>query len=380
MRCRCFLLLLVMLMMFSFPQVVYAQEQQQYFSDLVSAAGADQLSQAVPSQAQQLMEEAGVDEFSPSLERLLEAPGRFLKMLWEQVVQQSRKPFQTLGMILGTLVLCALLECTRETLAAEQLHSLFSAATVLFLTVSVILPAVECIRACVEAVESCSQFMVAFVPVFASVVTACGMPASGSVYYLFLFSSAQVVSTLVANYLVPLAGVYLALSIAGALSPQLQLGAMLNSLKSFVCWGLSFLLAGFVALLTMQSALSSSMDAFTLKTSKMLVSSFVPVVGSALSEAISTASGCLKLVKSAVGIYGIGAAVCTFLPLLLRTASWYLVLSIGAAAGEMLSVKEAPALLKSGASLMGILLAVQVLYMLLILVSTTLLMMTGVGI
>ena len=49
MKCRCFLLLLVMVAVFSFPQVVYAQEQQQYFSDLVSAAGADQLSQAVPS-------------------------------------------------------------------------------------------------------------------------------------------------------------------------------------------------------------------------------------------------------------------------------------------------------------------------------------------
>ena len=49
MKCRCFLLLLVMVAVFSFPQVVYAQEQQQYFSDLVSAAGADQLSQAVSS-------------------------------------------------------------------------------------------------------------------------------------------------------------------------------------------------------------------------------------------------------------------------------------------------------------------------------------------
>ena len=109
-----------------------------------------------------------------------------------------------------------------------------------------------------------------------------------------------------------------------------------------------------MALLTMQSALSSSMDAFTLKTSKMLVSSFVPVVGSALSEAISTASGCLKLVKSAVGIYGIGAAVCTFLPLLLRTASWYLVLSIGAAAGEMLSVREAPGTAPARCSVRGV--------------------------
>jgi len=80
-----------------------------------------------------------------------------------------------------------------------------------------------------------------------------------------------------------------------------------------------------------------------------------------------------------VGIYGIAAAACIFLPVFFRTAVWYAALSIGAAAGEMLSVKEAAPLLKAGASLMGILMAVLCLYMLLILVSTTILLMTGMG-
>jgi stage III sporulation protein AE len=122
------------------------------------------------------------------------------------------------------------------------------------------------------------------------------------------------------------------------------------------------------------------MDALTLKTSKMLISSFVPIVGGALSEAVSAAGGCLRILRSVFGVYGIAAAICIFLPSLLRTGMWYFLMNVGASVGEMLSVKAAAGLLKAGASLMGILIAVQCLYLLLILVSTTILMLAGSGI
>lgn len=352
-------------------------DTSRYISQLADAAGAGELTDAVPENAKKLMSDAEIDTLSPK--ELVSSPGKFLSMIWQQLKEQAVKPLHTFGTVLGTLILCALLDCTRETFVGEKLHQVFSSAAVLFLTASVIFPASDCISDCVSTVESCSDFVAVFAPIYGSVVTASGLPITGSIYNLFLFSAAQIVSMLVSNYLVPLVGVYLALSIAGALSPQLQLEPLLNSLKSFVCWALGFLLAGFVALLTMQSSVSSSMDALTLKTSKMLISSFVPIVGGALSEAVSTAGGCLKIVKSAFGVYGIAAAVCTFLPILLRTAVWYGTLTLGAAIGEMLSVKAAPELLKAGAVLMGILIAILCLYMLLILVSTTILLLTGAG-
>lgn len=353
------------------------EDQQEFFSQIASAAGADRLPESLPNETRDLMEEAGLDGLS--LSGFLKSPRKTVQMAGRLLRQQAKKPFQALGGILGALLLCALLDCTRETFAGGELRQVFGAAVTLFLAASAILPAVGCIKSCVETVQECSRFMVTFVPVYASVVTACGLPASGSVYYLFLFSAAQAVSAMVSHYLVPMAGVYLALNVASALSPQIQFQPLLETLKKFVCWALSFLLAGFVALLTMQSSLTSGMDAVTLKTSKMLVSSLIPIVGGALSDAISAASGCMKVVKSAVGIYGIAAAACIFLPVFFRTAVWYAALSVGAAAGEMLSVKEAAPLLKAGASLMGILMAVLCLYMLLILVSTTILLMTGMG-
>ena len=359
---------------------VHASEEttgEAFLQELSDAAGTDELQDAVPESAQKLMEKAGMEEFSAKA--LMPSPKQLLEIFLEELKKQAAKPRKALGAVLGTLLLCALIDCTTDVFIEKNLKQVFSGITVLFLTLSVLLPASDCIRDCVKDLNACSDFMTVFAPLYASVITAGGMPVTGNLYQLLVFSAAQIISSLVSTYLIPLTGVYLALSIAGSLSPQLQLTPLLNSLRSTVCWVLGFLIAGFVTLLTMQSSISSGMDALTLKTSKMLVSSFVPVVGGALSEAVSTAAGCLRLLRSVFGVYGIAAAVCIFLPSLLRTGLWYLIMNIGAAIGEMLSVKAASGLLKAGASLMGILIAVQCLYLLLILVSTTILLLSGTG-
>lgn len=348
-----------------------------FLLELSDAAGADEMQDAVPENAQKLMEQAGIEEIS--VNALITSPKQIFSTLLDELKKQASKPLKSLGTVLGTLLLCALIDCTGDLFVEKNLKLVFQGITVLFLTISVLLPASDCIRDCVKDITACSEFLTVFAPIYASVITTCGMPVTGNLYQVLVFSAAQVISSLVSSWLIPLSGVYLALSIAGALSPQLQLSSMLNTLKSAICWTLGVLLTGFVTLLTLQSSLTSGMDALTLKTSKILISSFVPVVGGALSEAVSTAAGYLRLLRSVFGVYGIAAAVCIFLPSLLRTGLWYLILNIGSAVGEMLSVKTASGLLKAGASLMSILIAVQFLYLLLILVSTTILLLSGTG-
>ena len=51
------------------------------------------------------------------------------------------------------------------------------------------------------------------------------------------------------------------------------------------------------------------MDVTTNRTLRFVVSSFVPVVGSALGEALSTVQGCIKVLKGGVGAFGVLAVV-----------------------------------------------------------------------
>ena len=68
---------------------------------------------------------------------------------------------------------------------------------------------------------------------------------------------------------------------------------------------LGIVLTLFVGVLSLEGTLSSSVDGITAKTAKAAVSSFVPVVGKILGDAVDTVIGCASILKGAVGIVGV---------------------------------------------------------------------------
>ena len=179
--------------------------------------------------------------------------------------------------------------------------------------------------------------------------------------------------------MVPLMGVYLSICMVGNLAPGVQVNAVAKAVKSLVTWALGLLLTVFVGLLSLQTMVASSSDTVASKTAKFLIGTFVPVVGGALSDAFSTTQGYMRLLKTAVGAFGILAAALTFLPILLQTVRWYLTVGVAAAASELLGVRQVGEILKGAARPLGLLLAVLLCFALLVIVSTSLVLLVSTG-
>lgn len=342
------------------------------------ALGRDELVEAIPEETRELMDQAGVGELSA--DELLElTPGEFLGAVWGIFLDQLRLPMKVFATVLAIIILCALLGGMKTAAWKETLSQVYDTVSILCILVAVALPIIECIKETSRAVQDASMFMLSFIPMFAAALTASGQPATGSAYNMFLFSACQVVSQVAAQVLVPMMGVYLAFCVVGQLVPDLNVSSATKSIKNIVSWALTFLLTGFVGLLSVQTMVAQSADTVTTKTAKFLIGSFVPVVGSALSDAYLAAQGCLRLIKTSLGAYGIVVAVFTFLPALLQVAAWYLMTNLCAIAGDVAGVPKVSGILRSCGSVLGILMAVIVCYALLIIVSITVVMVTGMG-
>ena len=74
--------------------------------------------------------------------------------------------------------------------------------------------------------------------------------------------------------------------------------------KSSVVWVLGVVLTLFVGIVSLEGTLSSSVDGITAKTTKAAVSSFIPVVGKILGDAVDTVIGCSLILKNALGVVG----------------------------------------------------------------------------
>ena len=355
-----------------------AQAEQWDLSGQLEAAGADELWQALPGDAETLLDRSGVTGIDVGQLLSLE-PGEFLRTVGALVLERVRQPLAVFAAVLGTVLLCALLEALRTSLWEGALATVFGAVSVVCVSAAVAGPVSSCIVQTAAAIRDCANFMAAFIPVFASIVTVGGQAVTATTYTTFLFAACQVVSQVVSTTLVPLLGVYLAFCMVGNLAPGLQVNAVAKAVRTVVTWALGLLLTLFVGLLSLQTMVASSSDTVASKAAKFLIGTFVPVVGGALSDALSTTQGYLRLLKTAVGAFGILAAALTFLPVLLQTVAWYLAVGAAAAASELMGVEQVGELLKGAGSALGILIAVLLCFALLVIISTSLVLLVAAG-
>jgi len=344
----------------------------------LDALGKKELMQQVPEDARELMEETG--QYDLSVENLLNlSPRGFFGALWTMFLQQLKKPLVILSSVLGVIVLCSLLGGLQTTDGENTLSPVFSTVSVLCILTAISAPILDCIVDTAKAIQQASIFMLSFIPMFAAALTASGQPITGATYNVFLFATCQVVSQVVSRTLIPLMGVYLAFCIVSPMAPNLNISSAASTIKSLVSWALGLIVTIFVGLLSVQTMVAQSADSVSVRTTKFLIGSFVPVVGSALSEAYTAAQGCLRLLKTSLGAYGILVAVMTFLPILLQTVIWYLITNVAVIGSDILGVSKVSMILKSCGSVLAVLLAIILCYALLIIVSTTVVILTGMG-
>ncbi|MFR4988848.1 stage III sporulation protein AE [Anaerotruncus colihominis] len=345
----------------------------------LDAVGADELLEELPDDAKNLMEGAGITEIDYK-QLLTLSPSQFFGSVWELVVQRLRAPLTVFASVLGTVLLCALLDCLKTSLWEGSLSTVFTAVSVVCIAAAVVSPITDCITTTVAAIHDYSNFILSFIPIFSSIVTVGGQAVTATTYTAFLFAACQVVSQIAANMLVPLMGIYLAFCIVGNLAPGIDITSVAKTIKSTVCWALGLLLTLFVGLLSLQTMVASGSDTVASKTAKFLIGTFVPVVGSALSDAFVATQGYMKLLKTTVGAFGILAALLTFLPVLLQTVLWYFTVNITSAVSEMLGVKQVASILKSASATLGVLIAVILCFALLFVISTSLVLMVSTGV
>lgn len=357
-----------------------AQEKTtgEQLEEQLDALGSDELVSQVPEEARQYLEEADILDLN--LETLLQlTPGKFFPALWRMLVNTIKKPAKTLAAMLAVILMCALLESLRDGSGEPALSGVFQTVSVLCVLTAVAAPILECIVQTTNTIRSAAFFMLSFIPMFSAAMMSAGQPVTGATYNLFLLSACQVVSQVVSQTLIPMMAVYLAFCICGSFVPELNIDSAASGIKRAVSWAMGLILTIFVALLSIQSMLSHGADGASVKATKFLINSLVPAVGSILSDAYIAAQGCLRLLKTTVGAHGIIVALFTFLPTLLYVAVWYLITQIVAMAGEMVGAGRVASILKACSNVLGLLIAAILCFALLIIVSTSVVMLTGLG-
>ncbi len=373
------LALLLLIALFN-SVTAYGKENGFDFSleEQLDIIGADQLEDKVSDEANEILQQMDLQHID--IGKLLSlTPGQFLEVIKGLFLKELYKPVRTLCTIAAVILLCALLNGLQDSFQNTGINSVCSMVGVVCIVTAISNPIIECIRQVSQSIQVSGDFMISFIPLFSGIVTASGQPVTATTYSMFLFGACQAVSRVVTTVLVPLLIIYFVFCLVGSILSNLDIQAAASTVKAVVTWSLTFLVTLFVGLLSIQTMVSAGADSATLKASKFLMGSFIPVIGNALSDAFTAAQGCLKLLKTAVGGYGILVALFTFLPIFFQVVIWNLTCKICSVLADMMRCKEVGGVLKAASFTLNILLSVVVCFALLLIVTTTIILTVGMG-
>ncbi len=355
---------------------VFAQEQEGLPIEIDHYIDTGPLVDTIPREGRELLEEMGVGSATPE-ELLSLNPQEFMSVLLREFVSTLRAPLKLLSTLLGVILLLLLLEGLKETSISSALNGVFSVVPVLCVCAFAAPAALDCIAQATKTIQTAANFLLALIPVMGGILLASGRSATAVSYNTFMFMGCEVAAQLLASVFIPIVGILLAMGIVSAVSPSIPLSGVANALKKGSSWVLGLLLTVFIGIMALQTSVSAAADTAATKSAKYLLGSFIPVIGSAVSDAVMAARGCIDLVKTSVGGFGILAAAIIFLPALLKAVAWYVVLTLGMFVCELLESRQLRSLLGSFSAAFGMLISIMASFLVMAVSCTALILSLG---
>ncbi len=209
-----------------------------------------------------------------------------------------------------------------------------------------------------EAVSQAAAFVTGIVPLLITLMISSGAITTAAAFDPVLLICTQVVTNMTQYFFIPLFYVIAALSLVDNLNEKFPVTKLSDLLKKTVKWSLGFVMTLFVGIMSVHGFATSVLDGVTGKAAKYVVGSFVPVVGSILSDTVDTMAGCILVVKSAAGAAGIAAVAVICLTPILKLAAMSFVFYITAAVVEPVADKRITQAISAVGSVTGMMVAV----------------------
>lgn len=366
---KTFIVVMVLLLMLVIP--VLAAKSSNDFDEQLKASGADELLRSIPDETRDLLKEMGIDKID-FYKIFNTSPRTVIHSFFDIIAGKSEGPLKAGLKLLGVIIFLSIAESFAP--KDDKGKRILLLVSGLFIIASIAVPLSQAITRAAACVEITGKFMVLLIPVLAALIAVSGNPLLAVSYNSLTFAAAQGVTQLTKNFVVPFTGIFMATGIAGTLMPGFKLNAITEMIKKTAVWVLSFAASLFAAALSIKGLMANAADTVASKGVKLALSSLIPVVGGALSDAYASIAGSLSIVKSTVGVFGIIVITLLNAPSLIELLLWVLSLKISSACAELFGLDDAAEMLKTVASA-AMLLNVVILFNAVLLIVATALML-----
>ncbi len=210
--------------------------------------------------------------------------------------------------LLGQLIVLAMMVAVLKTFQSDDSIKINTLANSVVYLVLIII-ALNSFKVAVsigrDSISNMVSIMHAILPVLLSLLISMGNLTSAALFHPISFLIINTLSTIVLNIVFPLIFLAAILDIINNISDNFKVTGLASLFKQGVVGFLGLITTIFMATIVIQGTVATVSDGVTIRTAKYLTSSFIPVVGGFLSNALDMVIGGSLLIKNALGMFSV---------------------------------------------------------------------------
>lgn len=198
-------------------------------------------------------------------------------------------------------------------------------ATALSISSVILLDVRSVLSLCYQSIEEIDILSKGLMPSMVTAISISGAPTTATLHYASTMFAFDLIITLINRVMFPFTYIYIAIiTVNAAISNDILL-KLADFIKWCVTGTLKIIVTGFITYVSISGAISGKADIFAIKTTKFIVSTTVPVVGSIISDASESILVGASVIKNSIGIFGIFAVVSVCLiPIIYILANFFM--------------------------------------------------------
>ncbi len=251
--------------------------------------------------------------------------------------KEVRSVLKLVVSIVTIAIICSLLKNLQDAFSDESISQVAFYACYMLIIIVLSKSFIISISVAKDVISNISNFMSALLPVLITMISLAGGITSATTLDPFVFGAVVFIPKVYSNIIIPMILMSFVLEFANNISTEYKITNLCKLFRQIIVWFQGIIVTMFIGLLTIRGITSSTIDAVTLKTAKFAVDNFIPIVGKAFSDAITSVAGYSLIIKNAISSIGLIVIILILLYPLIKLVLITLIYKLSAALVEPIS-------------------------------------------
>ena len=286
----------------------------------------------------------GGTSFVEKLQKLISGEFDNNQSLWSSIIsiffENLLGLLPIVSLIIAIALIGSMLQGLKPSNSGKSISNIIHFVTYGIIVVLVLSIVVKMVGLTTNTVQTIKAQMNAIFPILLTFLTAIGGTVSTSVYQPAMALLTGTIMNLFTYVLLPIFIFSVVFSIVSNLSNTVKLDKFTSFFNSSYKWLTGLIFTVFTAFISVQGITAGSIDGISIRTAKFAIKSYVPILGSYLSDGMGIILASSNLIKNAVGATGLFLLLATIISPLIELILFMLILKLVAGIIEPLGNKQ----------------------------------------